>query len=153
MKQSSPEKHALIMVSNVNTFACSDCISAEQHNSLIRDLLHWVKLLISYVSIMLSRVQSAVKNFFHSRPGMIDLWVPHAVLIPCSGGITNKILFCRQHPVSFRIVNIWIQFEHVLDLAHENYQVCLPMAAVVWRRDDNPLYRQFNGMSHLAPEG
>jgi hypothetical protein len=103
-----------------------------------------MKLLKGCLRAVVSRSHLAIEELSHSCPGMIGLWVLHAVLIPCGSSIADKRLFCKQHPVLFLRVNSWIELEHVLNLAYENCEVILLVAAAVQWHDGSPLCRQMN---------
>jgi hypothetical protein len=76
--------------------------------------------------MVLSRGHLAIEEVLHSRPGMIVLWVPYAVLVLRSGDVADNIPFCKHHLVPFRKVDSCINLEHVTDSTNENCKVfCL----------------------------
>lgn len=103
--QSGLEEPAPVVVRDVSNLAGSDNIGTKQRNGLIRALLHRAKLLKGCISAVLSQAHPAIDEVLQSRPGIITLWVPYAVLVPWGSSVADEILFCKYHLVPFRRVN------------------------------------------------
>ncbi len=129
--QYSLRKDAPFLVSDVSTFAGSDYVGAEQHNSLVGALLCQAKILKCRIGAVLGKCYPAIEEIIQSHLSMIVHWVPRTALIPCREGITNKMLLCRQYPVPFCGVYSCIKLQRFHNLAYVKYTVLLLVATIV----------------------
>ncbi len=103
-----------------------------------------MKILKGCIGAVLSWGHPAIEEVILSCPGMITLWVLRTVLVPCSGGVTNMILFCEHHSVTFRRVNGRVELEQVLDSVDKNCKALVLVAAKVEWQNSGALGREFN---------